>query len=179
MEKKLNLKKGMKVRVVGRPTNVDLAGVETTSSAKADAVIVFARTLAQLDAKAGPAVDAARQDRIVTPESLPERGLFYRADHFSLARNGVPVLLLMAISGPADMREGGREAGNRWLEGFMRCYHQACDAWDPSLDFRGAAQDVALFHAIGQGLENSNRWPQWRADSEFRAVRAESDAARR
>lgn len=64
MEKKLNLKKGMKVRVVGRPTNVDLAGVETTSSAKADAVIVFARTLAEVDAKAGPAVDAARQDRI-------------------------------------------------------------------------------------------------------------------
>jgi hypothetical protein len=64
VEKKLNLKKGMKVRVVGRPTNVDLAGVERTSSAKADAVIVFARTLAEVDAKAGPAVDAARQDRI-------------------------------------------------------------------------------------------------------------------
>lgn len=64
MEKKLNLKKGMKVRVLGRPANVDLAGVETTSSPKADAVIVFARTLAEVDAKAGPAVDAARQDRI-------------------------------------------------------------------------------------------------------------------
>ncbi len=122
---------------------------------------------------------AAAQGRVVTPESLPERGLFYRADHFPLARTGVPVLLLMAISGAADMREGGREAGNRWLEGYMRCYHQPCDAWDASLDFRGAAQDVELFHAIGKDLASSTRWPQWRADSEFHAVRAKSNAARR
>jgi Zn-dependent M28 family amino/carboxypeptidase len=122
---------------------------------------------------------AAAQGRVVTPESLPERGLFYRADHFPLARQGVPVLLLMAISGAADMREGGREAGNRWLEGYMRCYHQPCDAWDASLDFRGAAQDVRLFHTIGKSLANSTRWPQWKADSEFHGVRAKSNAARR
>lgn len=64
VEKKLNLKKGMKVRVVGKPGDVDLAGLEMTSSAKADAVIVFARTLTEVDAKAGPAVEAARKDRI-------------------------------------------------------------------------------------------------------------------
>ncbi len=122
---------------------------------------------------------AAAQGRVVTPESLPERGLFYRADHFPLARQGVPVLLLMAISGAADMREGGREAGNRWLEGYMRCYHQPCDAWDASLDFRGAAQDVELFHTIGKNLANSTRWPQWKSDSEFHGVRAKSNAVRR
>ena len=122
---------------------------------------------------------AAAQGRVVTPESLPERGLFYRADHFPLARKGVPVLLLMGISGAADMREGGREAGNRWLEGYMRCYHQPCDAWDASLDFRGAAQDVELIHTIGKSLANSKRWPQWRPASEFHAVRATSDAERR
>jgi Zn-dependent M28 family amino/carboxypeptidase len=121
---------------------------------------------------------AAAQGRVVTPESLPERGLFYRADHFPLARQGVPVLLLMAISGAADMREGGREAGNRWLEGYMRCYHQPCDAWDASLDFRGAAQDVELFHTIGKGLASSTRWPQWRADSEFFGARAKSNVRR-
>lgn len=121
---------------------------------------------------------AAAQDRVITPESLPERGLFYRADHFPLARMGVPVLLLMGISGPADLREGGREAGNRWLESYMRCYHQPCDDWNANLDFRGAAQDVELFYAIGNGLANSTRWPQWRRDSEFRAVRAKSDAKR-
>ncbi|HEY7641879.1 MAG TPA: M20/M25/M40 family metallo-hydrolase [Steroidobacteraceae bacterium] len=122
---------------------------------------------------------AAAQGRVVTPESLPERGLFYRADHFPLARKGVPVLLLMGISGAADLREGGREAGNRWLEGYMRCYHQPCDAWDASLDFRGAAQDVELLHTIGKSLAGSTRWPQWRPDSEFHAVRAQSNATRR
>ena len=122
---------------------------------------------------------AAAQGRTVTPESLPERGLFYRADHFPLARKGVPVLLLMGISGAADMRDGGREAGNRWLEGYMRCYHQPCDAWDASLDFRGAAQDVGLFHTIGKGLANSKRWPQWRSASEFHAVREKSNTQRR
>jgi Zn-dependent M28 family amino/carboxypeptidase len=122
---------------------------------------------------------AAAQGRVVTPESLPERGLFYRADHFPLARKGVPVLLLMGISGAADMREGGREAGNRWLESYMRCYHQPCDAWDASWDFRGAAQDVELFHTIGKDLANSTRWPQWRADSEFFKERTKSAAERR
>ena len=122
---------------------------------------------------------AAAQGRVVTPESLPERGLFYRADHFPLARKGVPVLLLMGISGAADMREGGREAGNRWLESYMRCYHQPCDAWDASWDFRGAAQDVELFHTIGKDLANSMRWPQWRADSEFFKERTKSAAERR
>jgi hypothetical protein len=64
MEKKLNLKKGMKLHVIGNPATVKLGGVETTTSARADAVIVFAKTLAEVDAKAGPAVEAAKEDRI-------------------------------------------------------------------------------------------------------------------
>ena len=122
---------------------------------------------------------AAAQGRTITPETLPERGLFYRADHFPLAREGVPVLLLMAISGAADMVDGGRAAGTRWLEAYMQCYHQACDAWDPAWDLRGAAQDVALYYTIGNELANSRRWPEWRSESEFNAIRRQSDAQRR
>lgn len=121
---------------------------------------------------------AAAQGRTITPETLPERGLFYRADHFPLARNGVPVLLLMALSGAADMTEGGRAAGEKWLADYMRCYHQTCDAWDASWDLRGAAQDVELFHMIATELANSRRWPQWRADSEFHSVRERSSRER-
>jgi len=117
---------------------------------------------------------AKTQDRTITPETLPERGLFYRADHFSLARQGVPVLLLMALSGAPDLREGGRAAGEKWLTDYMRCYHQTCDAWDASWDLRGAAQDVELFHIIAGDLANSRHWPQWCADSEFRAIREHS-----
>jgi Zn-dependent M28 family amino/carboxypeptidase len=117
---------------------------------------------------------AAAQDRTITPETLPERGLFYRADHFPLARQGVPVILLMALSGAADMREGGRAAGDKWLADYMRCYHQTCDAWDANWDLRGAAQDVELFRTIATELANSRRWPQWRPDSEFGAIRKRS-----
>ena len=119
------------------------------------------------------------QERVVTPETLPERGLFYRADHFSVARRGVPTILLMGIAGPHDLVEGGREAGQRWLDGYMACYHQTCDAWTPAQDYRGVAQDVALLHAVGRSLANSTRWPAWRADSEFKALRDASAAARR
>jgi Zn-dependent M28 family amino/carboxypeptidase len=122
---------------------------------------------------------AKAQGRVITPEALPERGLFYRADHFPLARQGVPVLLLMAMSGGSDLVQGGREAGNRWLTDYMRCYHQTCDTWDAKWDLRGAAQDVALFQAIGGELANSRRWPEWRPQSEFAAIRARSQAERR
>jgi hypothetical protein len=64
LEKKLNLKKGMKARVVGKPAGVKLSGVATTSSSTAEGVIVFVRTLADVDKTAGPVVDAAKEDRI-------------------------------------------------------------------------------------------------------------------
>ena len=120
---------------------------------------------------------AKAQGRVVTPEALPESGLFYRADHFSLARRGVPTLLLMAISGAPDLMKGGRAAGEAWLKDYMTCYHQTCDAWTPALDFTGAAQDVALVRAIGNKLLNSNARPTWKPGSEFKAVR-EAEASR-
>ena len=125
------------------------------------------------------AAAVAAQGRVVTAEALPERGLFYRADHFSLARRGVPTLLLMAISGAPDLVAGGRVAGQAWLDAYMRCYHQTCDAWDQHWDLRGAAADVAAMAAVGRGLAESGDWPGWRAGSEFAAVRAASAGARR
>jgi Zn-dependent M28 family amino/carboxypeptidase len=123
---------------------------------------------------------AAAQGRAVTPDAQPQRGLFYRADHFPLAKRGVPVLLLMALGGGVDLVAGGREAGDRWVAEFTaRCYHQTCDQWRPDWDLRGAAQDVALAYAIGRELAFSGGWPQWRANSEFRAVRERSADRRR
>jgi len=122
---------------------------------------------------------AATQGRVVTPENLPENGLFYRADHFSLARKGVPVLLIMGIAGGSDLVEGGREAGDQWIADYVgNCYHQTCDAWDPSWDLRGAAQDIELFRLIVEDLGNSVRWPEWKPGSEFRAIREQSVDAR-
>jgi Zn-dependent M28 family amino/carboxypeptidase len=123
---------------------------------------------------------AARQGRIITPDAKPERGLAFRADHFPLARRGVPALLLMGIGGGADLVDGGREAGDRWVADYTaRCYHQACDAWSAGWDLRGAAQDVQLLYDVARRLANSRDWPQWNQGSEFRAVREETAAQRR
>jgi Zn-dependent M28 family amino/carboxypeptidase len=122
---------------------------------------------------------AQAQGRYVTPENHPERGLFYRADHFSFAKRGVPVLLDMALAGAYDMADGGREAGDRWLNAFTsNCYHQPCDAWAASWNLAGAAQEAELFYAIGARLANNREWPQWNANSEFRQVRDKSAASR-
>ena len=122
---------------------------------------------------------ARAQGRYVTEENHPERGLFYRADHFSFAKRGVPVLLDMALAGAYDMVDGGRPAGERWLSSFTTsCYHQTCDAWAPTWNLKGAAQEAELFFAIGAKLANSRAWPQWRPTSEFAGVRTQSAAAR-
>ena len=115
---------------------------------------------------------AAALGRTVTPDARPERGLFYRADHFPLARRGVPTLLLMAIGGGEDLLNGGRAAGDAWVADYTaHCYHEPCDAWSADWDLRGAAEDVDLFYRIGRDLGNSRRWPGWRPDSEFKAIR--------
>lgn len=123
---------------------------------------------------------AQKQGRVVTQESLPERGLFYRADHFSMAKRGVPVLLLMGIAGASDMVEGGRAAGQAWVDAYTgKCYHQACDAIGPDWKLDGAAQDIDLMLDIGRDLAMSNRWPEWKAGSEFKAIRDKSAAVRK
>jgi Zn-dependent M28 family amino/carboxypeptidase len=120
------------------------------------------------------------QGRTMTPESLPERGLFYRADHFSFAKRGVPVLLQMGIAGASDLKQGGRAAGQAWIDRYTgSCYHQACDAWDPTWDLAGAVQDIELVGTMAQELASSSKWPQWKPGSEFKAVRDKSAALRR
>jgi Zn-dependent M28 family amino/carboxypeptidase len=125
------------------------------------------------------AQEAAKQGRYVTVEGHPERGLFYRADHFSFAKRGVPVLLDMALAGAYDMVNGGRAAGEKWLSEFTaNCYHQTCDSWSPSWDLRGAAQEAELFYAIGNRLANDREWPEWYPQSEFAKVREDSAPVR-
>jgi Zn-dependent M28 family amino/carboxypeptidase len=123
---------------------------------------------------------AARQGRRITPDPHPEKALFYRADHFSVAKRGVPTLLIMGMAAGPDLIQGGREAGDRWVNDYTtRCYHQVCDNWRPDLDLRGAAQDIELFYDVGRDLANSTRWPDWNAGSEFKAIRDATKAQRK
>ena len=123
---------------------------------------------------------AATQGRTVTPEGLPERGLFYRADHFSLAKRGVPVLLMMGIAGASNLKAGGVAAGQAWIDAYTgHCYHQTCDTIGADWNLAGARQDIDLIGTIADELAHSSRWPQWKAGSEFKAIRDRSAAARK
>jgi Zn-dependent M28 family amino/carboxypeptidase len=140
-------------------------------------VILIGQGQSELEADLAKA--AAAQGRVITPDAQPQRGLFYRADHFSLARHGVPVLLLMGIGGGADLIAGGRTAGDKWVKDYTaNCYHQTCDSWSADWDLRGAVQDIGLFYVLGHDLAFSTRWPNWLVGSEFRGIR-DASAARR
>ena len=148
-----------------------------TAGPARDVILVGA---GQNELETGLAAVAARHGRTITPDAKPERALFYRADHFSLAKRGVPVMLFMGMGGGADLVIGGRTAGDAWVEAYTaRCYHQTCDRWEPTQNYQGAADDVSLAYEAGLALANSTRWPDWNASSEFKPIRAKTSAARR
>jgi Zn-dependent M28 family amino/carboxypeptidase len=141
-------------------------------------VVLVGYGQSQLDDRLAAA--AKRQGRTVTPDAHPEKGLFFRADHFSRAKHGVPVMLLMGLGGGPDLLAGGRAAGDRWVNDYtVNCYHKACDAWSADWDLRGAAADVDLLYAMGRDLASSRAWPDWKPGSEFRAIRAETTGQRK
>jgi Zn-dependent M28 family amino/carboxypeptidase len=92
----------------------------------------------------------------------------------------VPTLLLMGMAGGPDLVNGGRAAGEQWVNDYTtRCYHQPCDQVTPAWDVHGAAQDVAAIYQAGRAIADSDRWPQWRPSSEFKAIRDRSAAQRK
>ena len=117
---------------------------------------------------------AARQDRVLVPEPTPEKGFYYRSDHFNLAKHGVPMLYTKAgIDSPAK----GPGYGRAWLDDYVaNRYHTPDDEYDPSWDVSGILQDLEVYFDVGLTLANEESWPNWRENSEFRAIR---DASRR
>ena len=119
---------------------------------------------------------AAAQGRYLAPEPTPERGYYYRSDHFNFARVGVPALY--AESGE-DNIERGREWGRQQAEDYVtNRYHAPSDEYDPEWDFSGAAQDVLLYFNIASRLAGEDTFPNWFEGNEFRAVRDASRADR-
>jgi Zn-dependent M28 family amino/carboxypeptidase len=118
---------------------------------------------------------AQAQGRTYTPDPSPEAGHFYRSDHFSLSKRGVPA---MSFSPGDDLVTGGAAAGRAHREDyFAHRYHQAGDEWTPTMDFHGEARDVTLLYNLGRKLATSG-WPQWDAGSEFKEIRDKSASQR-
>jgi Zn-dependent M28 family amino/carboxypeptidase len=117
----------------------------------------------------------AAQDRVIVPESTPEKGFYYRSDHFSFAKLGVP--MLYGESGE-DYRDGGRAAGSQAAEDYLtHRYHKPADEYSESWNWDGAVEDLRIFYALGRQLADGANWPNWYPGAEFRAVRDKSRAA--
>ena len=120
--------------------------------------------------------EAAKRGRRFTPDPHPETGGFYRSDHFTLAKVGVPAL---SFTPGRDLVKGGVARAEAWSTNYTaKMYHQPADEYSPDWDFTGMAEDAALLHAVGERLANSREWPNWSADSEFRAVRDQTAGER-
>ena len=112
-----------------------------------------------------------------TPDPRVEAGGFYRSDHFSMAKRGVPAI---SFGSGRDLVNGGRARGDALAKDYTtNRYHQPGDEWSVDWDLSGMAQDVSLLYDLGRDLANSREWPNWSQDSEFRATRDRTTAERR
>ena len=122
-------------------------------------------------------VALAAEGRVATPDPAPEKGYYYRSDHFSLAKRGVPMLY---VDGGEDLINGGRAAGAAYAKDYTdNRYHGPDDEYDPAWDWSGAMADVRLYYRLGRMMAESTHWPNWLPGDEFRRVRDESRAGRK
>jgi Zn-dependent M28 family amino/carboxypeptidase len=112
---------------------------------------------------------AGEQGRTVKPDAEPEKGFYYRSDHFNFAKRGVPAL---------DPSEGVDYVGKppgwgmEMREKFTaEDYHKPSDKVKPYWDLRGAIEDLQLLSEVGYRVANAEGHPAWKAGAEFRATR--------
>ena len=114
---------------------------------------------------------AAEQGRVVHGDAEPEKGSYYRSDHFNFARQGVP-----ALDPQAGIDFVGRPPGYGLKvrqEYTERRYHKPSDEVTPDWDMSGAGEDLQVLLAVGYRVAQADRYPEWRPGSEFRARREE------
>jgi Zn-dependent M28 family amino/carboxypeptidase len=109
------------------------------------------------------------QGRTISPDPEPEKGYFYRSDHISLAKVGVPML---DPGGGYDLINGGKAAGQAIRDDYrIHHYHQPSDEWHADWDLSGPVSDLQALYEFGNQLANSDAWPNWYAGNEFRVTR--------
>lgn len=115
---------------------------------------------------------AAAQGRGFEGNAGVGAGIYFRSDHFPLAKRGVPMAYLSSTGDYIDEPIAPRLAAA--AEYGAKRYHQAADEWEPTWDYRGMIQDLEVVYDAGQALANSRDWPQWKTGSEFGPARAVS-----
>jgi Zn-dependent M28 family amino/carboxypeptidase len=111
-----------------------------------------------------------KQGRYVAPEARPEAGTYFRSDHFSFAKIGVPSLTAdKGLDHVTKGKEYGKQREEEWNEKY---YHQQDDEYDTSRwDINGAVQDIGVMFQVGRRLAYGSEWPKWKEGSEFKAIR--------
>jgi Zn-dependent M28 family amino/carboxypeptidase len=118
---------------------------------------------------------AAEQSRVLQPDPESEKGFYYRSDHFNFAKKGVP-----AFDPDSGMEFIGKPEGygkQKRDEYTKNDYHSPSDEVKPDWDLAGAAEDGKLFLAMGYRVANADKFPEWKAGNEFKAVRDKALAA--
>ncbi|MBS0275443.1 MAG: M28 family peptidase [Proteobacteria bacterium] len=117
------------------------------------------------------------QDRVISPDPEPEKGYFYRSDHISLAKVGVPML---DPGGGHDLIDGGTKAGDTLRQDYLlHHYHQPSDEWNATWDLSGPVSDLDALYTVGDEIANSDAWPNWYKGNEFRAIRDKTMAGKK
>ena len=131
---------------------------------------------AKLDLLDDLIADAKKFGMVYSPDPKPEAGHFFRSDHFSFAKRGVPAI---SFGSGNDWVDGGIAAGKAAEDDYTaKRYHQQGDEWQADWPFTGMARDLQVLYVLGSELANSNQWPDWSQDSEFRATRDKTAADR-
>jgi Zn-dependent M28 family amino/carboxypeptidase len=120
-------------------------------------------------------VIAGAQDRVVVPESFPDRGSYYRSDHFSFARIGVPAAYIDVGTDVRGRPSGWGRARQEAWEGAH--YHQPTDDLTSDWDLSGAIEDAQLLFLLGAKVADAPLSPSWRPGDEFEAARKKALAA--
>ena len=115
-------------------------------------------------------VDAAKQqNRIALGEKNPASGGFFRSDHFSFAKLGVPAVFAGGGSEPVDAATASYKTQ---MQATMKgCYHNVCDEYHEDWDLSGAIQDLEVYYQVTRSLGNSQDWPGYYQGTEFNSLR--------
>lgn len=117
---------------------------------------------------------ADAKGKYLRPDSEPEKGYFYRSDHISFAKKGVP--MLYADAG-FDLVNGGEAAGKALGEAYTaNDYHQPSDEYTADWSLAGMAGSMEILYEVGERVANTTDWPNWREGNEFKAARDASRA---
>ena len=117
------------------------------------------------------AIAAKRQQRDLTPEQTPERGYYYRSDHFSLAKKGVPAL--SAGGGSKMLNDEQKQISKKVKALVAKCYHQICDEYNENWSWDSVVAELQVFFEVGYLLGNTDKWPNWHQGTEFKKARDE------